>query len=163
MTFLSFIVRHFFAVIAALVVGCAAWTVAYLVLLVWAVVTKSELGGPLAYPGGLLLVAVICLVVGWGIFAPACGLGQVVCHEFGWSRFAAIPFVFVGALGLSWGWHYLFIENLTTHLMPPFSTVFQGFVVYLSVPLGAYWWLVDGPVAAVDMIRRLLGKWRIRE
>jgi len=49
-----------------------------------------------------------------------------------------------------WG----YIELVTTHSMPSVLSVLKNFVIYLSVPLGVYWWLTEGPGALFDSFRR---------
>jgi hypothetical protein len=154
MKLISFLARHLIAVALAAVVACALWTITYIGLFAWAMITNGGIGGPLAYPAGLLFVFVSCLIVGFGIFAPACGFGLVLTTCLRLPRLAAIPFVFLAAVLLSYLAYYGFIELLTTHSMPPIWTVCSNFVIYLSIPLGIYWWLTDGPGAIIDLIRR---------
>ena len=151
-TFL-FILRHFLFVVFAMVAGCLLWTIAYVLLLVIAVVGDFGLGGPLAYPVGLVAVIVGSAVLGWGIFAPASALGAVLCALLRLPRLAAIPFVAAAAYGLSYLLYRAYIEWVTTHPMPDAGVVLKNFAVYLSIPLGIYWWLAEGPGAVFDAFR----------
>jgi hypothetical protein len=44
--------------------------------------------------------------------------------------------------------------------MPSMLTVLKNFAIYLSIPLGAYWWLTEGPGALFDAFRRWIGRRR---
>jgi len=151
---ISFLLRHFLFVAAAAVAGCVLWTVVYLVLLAFAVIANKGLGGPLAYPGGLLAVVVCCAVFGWGIFAPACGVGALICRTFRWPRIAAIPFVYLAAVGFGYLICAVHAGVDATRSMPSAWDVLKPFTLYLSVPLGIYWWLTDGPGALLQLAKR---------
>jgi len=69
-------------------------------------------------------------------------------------RITAIPVVFGSAFVLSYLACWAFIEGLTTHPMPSTWVVLRNFTVFLSVPLGAYWWVTEGPGALFDAFRR---------
>jgi len=99
---IAFFGRHFLIVPFAALAGCILWTVAYLILLLVAVVGDKGVGGPLAYPAGIATVIFPCFVLGWGVFAPSCGLGVLFCVIFRTNRFWAIPVVFTAAFLLSW-------------------------------------------------------------
>jgi hypothetical protein len=36
--------------------------------------------------------------------------------------------------------YWAYIELVTTHSMPSMLAVMKNFAIYLSIPLGAYWW-----------------------
>lgn len=145
----GFFIRHFMVGIFAIFFGWLVWSGCYVVLLGVALVFDSGAGGPLAWPGGLALVGCVCAGVGWGVFAPASGFGLVICRWTGLPRLAAIPVVFVGAFLLSWFWGRLFMGwNETLGWFP-----IKGFILYLSVPLGVYWWVTEGPGALFETFR----------
>jgi hypothetical protein len=155
LTILFFALRHFIFVAAVTIAGCLAWTILYFALLIYAMITDGGIGSPLTYPMGLLAIALPCLVIGWGLFAPSCGVGLFVCEIFRWPRLAAIPFVVIAAaLGvyvLQWAW----VEFATTHPMNSLGDVARAFAIYLAIPLGIYWWINEGPVAIFDTVKRL--------
>ena len=68
---LTFLARHLLFVAIAMIAGCIAWTVVYVVLLILAVVTNQGIGSPLAFPAGIIAVLAACGFLGWGVFAPA--------------------------------------------------------------------------------------------
>lgn len=158
----GFAARHFLAVVLGAFIGCIFWTLLYLGLLIYAMFSGGGLGGPLAYPGGIIAIIVGCVVIGWGIFAPASGIGRLFCRLFKLPKIAAIPFVFVSAFAIS-----ALVFHLTDGLgssssSTPFWVMLENFSLFLAVPLGAYWWLTEGPGAMIDAIRRLISKWRSR-
>jgi hypothetical protein len=157
---LTFLARHFLFVAFAMVAGCIVWTLAYSVLLAIAVVTRQGVGGPLAFPVGIIAVLAACGFLGWGIFAPASAIGAAFCRVFRLPRIAAIPIVTVAAFLLTYAIHWAYIEIVTTHSMPSMLTVLKNFAIYLSIPLGAYWWLTEGPGALFDVFRRWMGRRR---
>jgi hypothetical protein len=157
---LPFLARHFLFVAFAMVAGCIAWTIAYFVLLVVAVITNQGVGGPLAYPAGIVAVLAACGFLGWGVFAPASAIGAVFWRVFQLPRIAAIPVVTIAAFFLSYLIYWGYIDVVTTHPMPPVLVVLNNFAIYLSIPLGAYWWLTEGPAALFDSFRRWIGRRR---
>lgn len=157
---ITFAIRHVLAVPIAIVVGCLLWTVAYFVLLLVAVILGDGLGGPLAYPAELVAVVVAGVFIGWGIFAPACAVGAVFCGVFRLPRLAAIPVVFIAAFLFSYLMYWAYIEWITTSPMPAFWLIVGNYSLFLSIPLGAYWWATEGPGAIYDAFRRWWGKRR---
>jgi hypothetical protein len=151
---ITFVSRHFLFVVFAMVAGCALWTIAYFALLLIAVVTNQGPGGPLAYPAGILAVLVVCVLVGWGIFAPASAVGIIFCRLFRLPRLAAIPVVWLAAL-----WLYSALRGSgPNHSILPDATALQNFGFFLSLPLGIYWWLTEGPGALFDTLHRWLSQ-----
>jgi len=159
---ITFAIRHALASPLAIVAGCLLWTVAYLILLLLAVIFGQGLGGPLAYPAGIIAVVVGGLVIGWGIFAPACAVGALFCGITGWSRFAAIPVVFVSGFLFSYLIYWAFIAWVTTSPMPSFRLILGNYAMFLSVLLGVYWWITEGPGAIFDAFRRWRARRRLR-
>lgn len=151
---ISFVTRHLLIVSLAIIAGCILWTIAYVVLLIVAVILNEGLGGPIAYPAGIITIIVAGISIGWGIFAPACAIGVVFWKIFGLPRIAAIPVVFGSALVLSSLLYWAFIEAITTSPMPSTWVVLKNHTIVLSVPLGAYWWVTEGPGALFDGFRR---------
>lgn len=153
---LAFVARHFLFVVLAMITGGVLWTIAYLVLLVLAVLSGQGLGGSLAYPAGILTAIATGVFLGWGVFAPSAAMGSIFCGLFGFPRIAAIPVVFAAAFFLSYLLYWGYIELGTTHSMPSAWAVLKNFSIFLSIPLGIYWWLTEGPGALFDAFRRML-------
>jgi hypothetical protein len=157
---LTFVARHLLFVVFAMFVGCILWIVAYFLLLAIAVVGDQGIGGPLALPAGLIAVIASCIFIGWGVFAPASAIGAIFCGLLKLPRLAAIPIVTVAAFVLSYLIYWGYIELATTHFMPSVWTILKNFGIFLSVPLGIYWWLTEGPGALFDSFRRWIRKHR---
>jgi len=151
---LTFVARHLLFIICAMVVGCILWTFSYVVLLAAAVIGNQGLGGPLSFPAGILAVVSSFIFLGGGIFAPACAIGSICCAMLKLPRLAAIPFVCAAALLLSYLLYWAYIEQVTTHPMPSAWIVLKNSALFLSAPLGIYWWLTEGPGALFDAFRR---------
>lgn len=147
---ITFAIRHALASPLAIVVGCVLWTVVYVLLLLCAVIFGQGLGGLLAYPGGIVAVVVGGFLIGWGIFAPACAVGAVFCGITGLARFAAIPVVFLSGFLFS----YAIYWALSSDPMPSFWPFLGNYALFLSVPLGVYWWVTEGPGAVFEAFRR---------
>ncbi len=156
-TVITFVARHLLFVLFAIVAGCVLWTIVYGLLLGVAVIWNQGLGGPLAYPTGIMMILGVTIFIGWGIFAPASAIGAGFCRVFNLPKLAAIPVVFVSAFALSYLLYWAYIMALTTHPMPSTWIVLKNFTIFLSLPLGAYWWLTEGPGALFDAFRRWLG------
>lgn len=157
------LLRHLLFVPLVILVGCMLWTIVYLILLVAAMIWGGGLGGPFAYPAGIVAIVLTVLPVGWGICAPATLVGAAVCKTFGWPRLAAIPVVFLFGFGLFCGLSWAYIEWFTTQSMPRFGELVKNYVIFLSLPLGVYWWLTEGPGALFDVGRRLYQKYKNRK
>lgn len=151
---ITFAIRHALAVPFAIAAGCVLWTVAYVLLLLCAVIFGQGLGGPLAYPAGIIAVALGGLLIGWGVFAPACAVGALFCFATGLPRLSAIPVVFISGFLFSYGIYWAFASDP----MPSLWLILGNYVMFLSVPLGVYWWVTEGPGAIFDAVRR----WRAR-
>ena len=160
---LAFLGRHLSFVVFAMVAGCILWTIVYLGLVFTAVITNQGVGGPLAFPAGIATVVIACISIGWGIFAPATAMGSMFCRALGLPRLAAIPVVFVAGFVLSYLLYWAFIERLTTHPMPPVWIVLKNFGIYLSLPLGVYWWLTEGPGVFLDVWLRRAAQRRLHK
>lgn len=159
---LGFLARHGLFIGLVVLLGWGLWTVAYLVLLLIAVFSNQGLGSPFTYPVGMIAMAATCLFLGGGIFAPASALGAWFCRKFRWPRLAAIPVVFLTALALSFLIYRGLIELGAAQAMPSVGTMVKNFSVYLSLPLGIYWWLTEGPGVLLDTFRRWIRRSRSR-
>ncbi|MEI8107162.1 MAG: hypothetical protein WCI46_05035 [Verrucomicrobiota bacterium] len=160
---ISFVTRHLLIVSMAIITGCILWTIAYVVLLIVAATLNEGLGGPIAYPAGIITIIVAGISIGWGVFAPACAIGSVFGRIFGLPRIAAIPVVFGSAFVLSYLLYWAFIKEMTTHPMPSMWVVLKNHTVFLSMPLGAYWWVTEGPGTLFDLFRRWIRRRRHKD
>ena len=130
---LTFAARHLLIVPFGIIAGCILWTIAYVLLLAVAVIWNQGIGGPLAYPAGILAIIGASIFIGWGIFAPASAIGAIFCAAFRLPRLAAIPVVFGSAFVLSFLLYQAYIVGLTTHSMPSIGVVLKNYAIFLSV------------------------------
>lgn len=143
-----FLARHGAFLVLVAVLGCLLWTAIYLALLAWAVVTGGGIGGPLAWPAGILAVLLACVAFGLGVTVPACGAAAFLRWRCGWPRMAEIPLSFLAGALLWLGWASLFKGGV----VPPLE--FAVSLLWMPLPLGAWWWLTEGPGALWDAFRR---------
>lgn len=153
-TTLAFLVlRHGVASLATIVAACAIWTVAYLVLLLWAIAANGGLGGPLAYPGGLLVVALAAGLASLVLFFPATALAEWACHRRSLPILAQIPLsvALLAALCILAG------SAIEAFRDPSATTAavvrLCAWVFGLSlVPIGFYWWIAQaGPLLSAAL------------
>ncbi|SKA85525.1 hypothetical protein SAMN02745166_01162 [Prosthecobacter debontii] len=154
--------RHITAVGLLCLLACLLWTLLYGGLLIYAGFTDGRPGGPLAYPAGLILILIFCLWVGGGIFAPACGIGFLMTRLTRCPQFAAVPIVFIAGFGLTWLMGVLYADHITTSPRPELESVLWSYLLFFSLPLGLYWWLVEGPWAFLDFLQRLWKRYQLR-
>jgi hypothetical protein len=140
----SVAIRHAVASFATIAAACAIWTVAYGTLLLWAIVSNSGLGGPLAYPGGLLFVAVTAAVACLVLFFPATVAAELICRRRALPILAQIP-VSVAVLAA-----LCFAEGMIVHASTaamPFGASVSSFIAWLFIlsllPIGFYWWVAQ--------------------
>ena len=158
---LAFFVRHLLMTPFAIVAGCILWSIAYLLLLLVAMIGNYGLGDPLAYPAEIVAIFAAAIPIGWGVFAPASATGAVFCKLFKLPKIAAIPVVFGSAHALSYLLYSMYLDGMTTYPSASPWIMLKHFVIYLSVPLGAYWWLTEGPGAFFEVFRRWIGSRRL--
>jgi hypothetical protein len=159
-TTMTFAARHLLFVPIVIAAGCVIWTIIYVLLLLGAIIFNQGLGSPLTYPAGIIAIFLPTIVVGWGIFAPASAIGAIACALLKLPRLAAIPIVTAAAFGLSYLLYWGYIELVTTHSMPTVAVVLKNFAMFLSLPLGIYWWITEGPGAIFDACRRWIRRRR---
>lgn len=154
MTIASLAVRHGVASFATIGAACVIWTVTYLSLLLWAIVSNSGLGGPLAYPGGLLLMAVLAAVACLVLFFPATLSAELICRRRALPVLMQIP-VSVAVLGALCFLVGIIIRASTAAI--PFGASAGGFILWLFLlsllPIGFYWWIAQ----AAPLVRGVPG------
>jgi hypothetical protein len=149
------VMRHALALVVTVGLCCLLWTVVYFGLLLWALISDAGVGSPLSYPIWLL---VIFLTVTFGcvlLILPSTLLAGWCAERAGWGRMSRIPIslLWMAMIALPFGWlasvHGTALE------------MFQGAAllwVSLLLPLGIYWWALEGgPMMAAGL--RRLGGW----
>jgi hypothetical protein len=71
--------RHFFAWVATTVAWLLLWTVGYLLLLVWAMITNEGIGSPAVWPLGLIMIFLIHTGATLVIFLPVSLFSELIC------------------------------------------------------------------------------------
>jgi hypothetical protein len=151
----SFCARHLLALAVTVAAACVVWTIIYFALLLWAVFTDSGLGGPLAYPAGLLFFFVATTVVSLVLLLPSTAIAEWFARRRGLPILAQIP-VSIVALALL----CLVAGGIASAVgsQPTFHGVSVGFgVLFLALlmPLGLYWWAAQSIPLLLSLIHRL--------
>jgi hypothetical protein len=140
----SLLIRHAFASFATIAAACAIWTVTYVGLLLWAIVSNEGLGGPLAYPGGLLFIGVAAAVSCLLLFFPATVSAEWICRSRALPILAQIPIavVVLAVLCLLAG-----VALRVSTVAIPFGASVRDFIAWLFflslLPIGFYWWIAQ--------------------
>jgi hypothetical protein len=157
--FSGFCIRHLFALLVTVAVPCLLWTIAYVMLLLWAMITNGDIGGPLAYPAGILVVIVAATVSSLVLLFPSTALAEWLVKRRRFPILTQIP-ISIGILG---SLCFIFVAvAASVDSVPSFGGVAMGFgVLFISnlLPLGLYWWTAQsGPLLL--SLWRLMGKKR---
>ena len=139
---MKFIFRH--AVASAVLIGgsVALFAALYFSLLLWAMLTGGGIGGPLAFPGMMLIAFAAATISVVGVLAPVTILSQVLRVRFlNVNRLAEIPIATLLASALVFALvhgHPLALYVLVTEL----------------ILLGAYWWTLQAADALAEGVER---------
>ena len=129
----------------------------YLALLLWAVFTGDGIGGPLAYPAGLLFVIVAAIVACLVLLLPSTALAEWFAKRSGLPILAQIP-ISVAILALLC---FVFIAVAASTGVPAsFQGISVGFgVLFIAhlLPLGLYWWTAQSGPLLLSLFKRLRG------
>jgi hypothetical protein len=160
-TMASLAIRHAVASLATIAAACAIWTAAYVALLLWAIVSNGGLGGPLAYPGGLVFAAVTAGVACLLLFFPATVSAELICRSRALPILTQIP-VSVAVLAALCFLSGVILRASTAAI--PFGASVSGFIAWLFLlslfPIGFYWWIAQAaPLVrgAINMFRASRG------
>lgn len=145
---LWFLAKHGMFLVVTIFVACVVWTVVYLGLLLWAVATDAGIGGPLAWPAGIVACILGCAAFGIGVAIPSCAAAALLRWKFRFPRMVEIPLSCLTACVLWFGWACAFHGGL------PRPLEFFVSLLWMPLPLGAWWWLTEGAGAVWDSVRR---------
>jgi hypothetical protein len=155
LTTTAFLPRHLFFIATGTLFAWVAWTGLYLFMLAIALLGHGQLGNPLAYPAGLLVILATGLIGGGGIGLPACAFSYWACRNYQWPKAAAIPVVLLaGAVEATPVIAGLFRVKAG---LPLIDLAIWSFVTYLwaiAPLLGLYWWLTESPRPIFESFRR---------
>jgi hypothetical protein len=157
----SFCARHLLAVMVMVVAACVAWTITYFALLLWALLTDGGIGGPLAYPAGLLFVFVATTAVSIGLLLPSTALAEWFSQRRGFPILAQIPLSVVALALLCLVVVGLASASGSQPTLRGISVGFGVLFVALLVPLGLYWWTAQSLSLLLSLIHRLRGMLRL--
>jgi len=155
MRYFSTAVAHAMATAVILSISVLLTVLSYFGLLAWAALANAPIGGPLALPF-MILVAFVgsCMAVLVVLF-PSTLLSEITCRKLHWPKLIEIPLATLASLlislivGSTVGWFYGDIEQaLRLALISE---------LVLLVPLGAYWWSVQGTSGLIKLGARV---WR---
>ncbi len=154
----SFCARHFLALAVTVAAACMVWTITYFALLLWAMLTGGGIGGPLAYPAGLLFFFVATTAASLLLLLPSTALAEWFTRRRGFPILVQIP-ISVAALAML----CLAVVGIASALGSQLT--FRGLsvgsgILFLSllVPLGLYWWAAQSIPLLLSLIQRLRGR-----
>lgn len=157
-----FALRHALAMAVTIVLPCVLWTLLYLVLLLWAILTDSGIGSPVAYPLGLLLVAAWSALMAVVFFFPSTAFAALITTRMKWAILWQIPLcltlfaLFSGLLALTVG---------AQSASPAWRDTSIGFGLFYAahlLPLGLYWWTAQSLPVFQAGFRKLRDLWHKR-
>jgi hypothetical protein len=134
----GFLARHALALGVLVAVPCALWTVAYVGLLIWAMIVNGPPGPLHIYPVGLIVIGTGALGFGLGLCFPINAVAEWVSHRKGWPRgiqFSLAIALLLGVLVIA-GLCTAMQQDAPWHAFP--VVVGIGFAV-LVAPFTVYW------------------------
>lgn len=152
-SFFLFALRHGLALLLLPLAAALLWTAAYFILLFFAAIFGGGLGGPLAWPAGLVFFGGGSFLLIAMALAPGCGLAELLRRIPRWPRLTALPLAMASAAlaALLWGmllspvgpegWHF-------ESWLP-----LMAFAAAVQLP---YWLLVEGLGGLAASIARRL-------
>lgn len=156
----GFCARHLAALLVTVVVPCVLWTLAYIALLLWAIFTDSGIGGPFAYPAGLLFCFIAASAASVVLLFPSVALAEWLARRQGFPILAQIP-ISIAILSLLC---LIIVSVIVMVGAPPSfraaSVCFGILLVAHLPPLGLYWWVAQGAPLLLSLCRRLRGIFR---
>ena len=156
----SFCARHCLALAVTVTAACVVWTVAYLALLVWAVFTNGGIGGPLAYPAGLLFFFLFTTASSLILLLPATALAEWFACRRGLPVLAQIP-ISVAALALLCLAAVAILSAIGSQFTLHGVTIGFGILfLALLLPLGLYWWAAQSIPLLLSLLQHLRGSAR---
>ncbi len=153
--FASFCIRHLFAFFVTVAAACVVWTIVYFALLLWAIFTDGGIGGPLAYPAGLLFVLVSSTLAVFLLFLPSTALAELVARRCGFPILSQIP-ISIALLALL----CLLVVGIVRaygHGTLMFEELFAALGVFFGInllPMGLYWWVAQSGPLVLSIYRR---------
>lgn len=155
----SFALRHGFAIAVMVITACALWTLCYFALLLWAIISNEGLGGPLAYPAGLLAFFLVSLAMALCLYFPATAIAAGLAKKYQLSFVQQIAL----CIGLFALLHFIALLAFSDQPSIPVSDrlLIGGTLFLLNlIPLGLYWWCAQGLLVCHQVMKHLLNRLR---
>jgi len=157
-----FCARHSLAVIALAILTCILWTATYFALLLWAIFAGGGIGGPLAYPAGLIMFPMVSTFIGIFVFLPSTAFAEWFTHRHGWPILAQIPVcvAIIGIISI-----VIIIFAALSSSGASFLNSIMGFMalfLLLIIPLTVYWWVVQSIPLVNSLVQRIRMTFRSR-
>jgi hypothetical protein len=161
---LTTLLRHILAGAVTVAACLVIWTIIYLALLAWALLTNSGLGGPFAYPVGLLAILLSATAACALIFFPATLLSEFICRRRSFPPvLAGIPLSCLNTTVIV----FVIVCGAVAISPPPDElSVFAATgltTATLLVPLGIYWWTSQFPSLTTRLYHKLRGTPQLTE
>ncbi len=151
---ISFLLRHLFASLVSIVWPPIAIVIAYVVLLLVAIVTHSDMGGPVALPFWAFAVLLTSAIATVTLLFPATSLAELITHRMGKSRhLVQIPLstLILALLIMLLSAVVALVKKAQNDTYDWFAVAAIAFLV-LTIPLGVYWWTMKIAQTTVFMI-----------
>ncbi len=150
----GFCARHLTALLITVTVPCVIWTLAYVALFLWAMFTDGGIGGPLAYPAGLLFCFFAATAASLVLLFPSTALAEWLAWRQKLPIFAQLP-ISIAILALL----CLIIPSVTVAAgaLPSFrDAAFRFGVLFIAhlLPLGLYWCTAQSGPLLLSLCRR---------
>lgn len=151
----SLIVRHALAFAVSITIASAAWTLTYFALLFWAIIMNRGIGGPLAYPAGLLFTSLVSSLASLVLFLPSTVLAEWITRRLRVSTFVQIP-LSVGFLAILCVVMVVILTGMGAEVVSKKIPLHSG-TLFLSMllPLGLYWWAVQSVPLMIALFRKI--------
>ena len=146
--------RHGLAAAATVAAGCVLWTITYAALLLWAMLTNAPLGGPLAYPGGLVAIALAAAFASIVLFLPATALAEWIGRRRRLPVLAQIPLTvaLLAALCIPAAAGLYLLRGAAMSPAGIANVAAWSFGLSL-IPVGLYWWVAQSGPLVLSVIR----------
>ncbi|MES2923243.1 MAG: hypothetical protein V4819_16930 [Verrucomicrobiota bacterium] len=135
-----FFARHSLATAAIVLAFCVLWTIAYLALLLWAMIADGGIGSPVVYPIGLLLAVAGGTALAIMLFLPCTALAEWIAKRRELPVLFQIP-ISTGLLAMVCAGIIGTGAVADSHVTLQSIIVGYGVLFFaLLFPLGLYWW-----------------------
>jgi hypothetical protein len=141
LTVSKFWLRHFSASMVSIAIPTILVVVIYVGLVMVAIVTASDLGGPLALPFWMLTALVVSILYTTFLLFPSVWIAEMISRRFGKWRFVWEIFISTIVLGILIFAATFVLNGIYNRDGMNLIRNNPGYVfIALLIPLGIYWW-----------------------